>query len=126
MRGSWKVASLLTVIALVAAVSPLAAPKQAQARPKYMAVFKQTYPNPKLAGQVEATKCNVCHFGKEKKDRNDYGMAISNALGEAKNVKAADEIAKALKTAEKAASSTEGKTFGDLIKDGQLPGKSPE
>jgi hypothetical protein len=37
-----------------------------------------------------------------------------------------DKIKEALKKTEKGKSSVEGKTFGDLINDGKLPGKAPE
>ena len=58
--------------------------------------------------------------------RNDYGKAFGTALGpDAKSVKDADKVKAALEKAAKEKSSTEGKTFGDLIKEGKLPGKNP-
>ena len=89
---------------------------QAQARPQYFKAFAAKYPDFK----VDATaKCAYCHKGMDKKLRNDYGAAVGKALG-AKNVKDPDAIGAALDKAA-AESAGDGKTFGDLIKDGTLP-----
>jgi hypothetical protein len=106
-------------LALAAANIGLA--PHAEARPEYNKEFWDTYPS--LKDLKENTKCDACH-GKEKKVRNDYGKAVGGALGETK-VKDAEKIKAALKKAEGEKSSTDGKTFGDLIKDGKLPGKAP-
>lgn len=116
-NGAWMVCAAV----VAALVFGMAAPT-AHARPKYLMAFKEAYP--KLASEADTTKCNVCHFGTEKKNRNDYGMAVGEGLG-AKNVMEADKIKEGLTKAEKGKSSVEGKTFGDLIKDGKLPGKAP-
>ena len=115
MRKIWTWVACCALVA-VAAFGP-----EAQARPEYMKGFNTAYPA--LAKEVEPVKCGVCH-GSEKKIRNDYGKAVGEALGEAK-VKDDAKIKEALMKAEKGKSSTEGKTFGDLIKDGKLPGKNP-
>jgi hypothetical protein len=102
----------------------VSAASDVQARPKYMGEFKTAYP--KLAEEADKVKCNVCHYGDKKTNRNDYGKAVGEGLGkDAKNVMDAKLIAEALKKAEAGKSSTEGKTFGDLIKEGKLPGKNP-
>lgn len=99
----------------------------------YNAVVK-TYVEPAkgtpLATEIEKQKCAVCHNDpKTKKTRNEYGNAL------AKLVKKADfgpdkmkdnpdakmkELAEALKKIE-AEKSSDGKTFGERIKDGKLP-----
>jgi hypothetical protein len=107
----------------LAAVVVMSATRTADARPKYLAEFKGSYE--KLAGEADKVKCNICHYGTEKKNRNDYAKALGEALG-AKNVMEVDKIKEALKKTEKGKSSVEGKTFGDLINDGKLPGKAPE
>ena len=81
--------------------------------------------------KVEAAKCNLCHIdGKPKKMRNEFGMAVSKHLkkdnvGPGKPIDPATDagqkaiaegLAKAL--AEKRA---DGKSFGDVIKAGELP-----
>lgn len=110
--------ALVMVAVLVAASSG-----PAEARPQYLKGFKATYPN-FLPGDA-AAKCSVCHCGESKKVGNDYAGAIQAALGDEKNVKAADRIAAALREAEAAPSSVPGLTFGDLIRRGEMPGKCP-
>ena len=101
----------------------MSATRPAEARPAYNTEFPKTYP--KLEEKHKTVKCGTCHVGTEdKKTRNDYGKALGKALG-APNVKEADKIKEAMKKIEKEKSSTEGKTFGDLIEAGQLPGKNP-
>ena len=92
--------------------------EQAQARPDYCKTFLGTYADNKAAAEA---KCGICHPVMDKKERNAYAMAVGKALG-AKNVKDADKIKEALKKAEGEKSAVEGKTFGDLIKEGKLPG----
>ena len=89
-----------------------------EARPGYMKVFNAEYPDLEAAKEA---KCNVCHEGKSKKMRNAYGKAVGAALG-AKNVKEADKVKEGLEEAAGKDSEVEGKTFGDLIKEGKLPG----
>ena len=96
--------------------------KSVEARPKYFTVFKKQYPKVTEAKKV---KCSVCHFGKKKKNRNDYGKTLEKLVGK-KNQKNNKKIKDAFKKAESVKSSTEGKTFGDLLKDGKLPGKAPK
>jgi hypothetical protein len=52
---------------------------------------------------------------------NNYGQALEKALG-AKNVDDKAAILKALGAIEAQKSAAEGKSFGDLIKAGELPG----
>lgn len=110
---------------LLAGFAVLCSSQVAEARPDYNKQFWEIYKK-ELGTQADAVKCNACHFGQEKKNRNDYGKAMGAALGDgAKNVKDADKIKEAIEKAAKEKSSTDGKTFGDLIKDGKLPGKNP-
>ncbi len=107
-------------LTLVAANAP-----QAQARPKYLAVFTEEYSS--LKSLIDKTKCAVCHptaDNRKKKKRNDYGMAMEKALGE-QNVSDAAKIKSVLKSIESEKSES-GKTFGDLIKDGKLPGTNKD
>lgn len=93
------------------------------ARKPYHELFVKTYPD--LAAKAGEAKCGVCHFGDSKKNRNDYGEAMGKALDGKKNLKADDPmVAKAFKTAE-GAKNGDGKSFGELIKAGSLPGKNP-
>lgn len=118
MRKSW---TWIACMAFVGAAL-VGGPQDAQARPGYLKSFNGAYPA--LKDAAEAAKCGICHFGEKKTNRNDYGKAVGEALG-AKDVKDAKAVDEALKKAEAGKSSTAGKTFGDLIKDGKLPGKNP-
>jgi hypothetical protein len=106
------VAGALLVVAAFALTS-----NQAEARPNYNKAFMAKYPD--LAAAKEA-KCGVCHEGMDKKVRNDYGKAFGTALGK-KKATDGGEIDAALDKAAGDPSAIEGKTFGDLIKDGKLP-----
>lgn len=92
----------------------------AEARPNYYPVFKSAYAS---VQEANTAKCGICHIGKPtEKTWNDYGVAFGKALGKKKANKA--ETQAALEKIEKEASSVEGKTFGDLLKEGKLPGKA--
>jgi hypothetical protein len=109
--------------AVIAGLALLASSPEAQARPDYNKAFWEVY-KAELGTQAESVKCGACHFGQEKKNRNDYGKAVGEAIG-AKNEKDMAKIKAGLEKAAKQKSATDGKTFGDLIKDGKLPGKNP-
>ena len=114
---------ILSCVACVATVvCALATASSVQARPDYLKGFNGSYPALKEA--AEGAKCAICHFGEKKSNRNDYGKAVGTALG-APKVTDAEKINAALKMVEAEKSSTDGKTFGELIKDGKLPGKAP-
>lgn len=84
--------------------------------------------NAKLAEAANTAKCNVCHMGTSKKDRNAYGMAVSKYLTKAKYNEIKDDEAAAkkyiLEGLDKAAADKNpaGKSYGDLLKAGELPG----
>lgn len=95
---------------------------QAVARPKYLAVANSTYPDlAKKHGTDGKLTCAICHPDKDKKIRNNYGAAFGGKLSK-KNETDEAKIKEALTKAEGEKSKTEGKTFGDLIKAGELPG----
>lgn len=68
--------------------------QRAEARPRYLKVFKSTYPDLMADGA-----CVICHSGETKKVLNEYGMAVKDALG-ARDVKDEEAIKEALKKAE--------------------------
>ena len=110
----------------------LALAVQADARPDYKKAFEAHYKgNEKVAAAAAEAKCNVCHYGKSKKNRNDYGKALSKLLNkdiytELKSDKPAliEKATEALKKTE-AAKKADGKSFGELLKGGSLPGTAP-
>lgn len=76
-----------------------------------------------LAAEVEKAKCNVCHVGKSKKDRNAYGEALAELLDKKEDKDNKDKIRQALETvAAKPSAGAGSPTFGALIKEGKLPG----
>ena len=100
----------------------------AQARPPYKKQFDAKYvkkdstdpTEKKFAEAAEAAKCNICHVGEKKKDRNEYGNALAKLLTK-DDTKDIPKIDAALDTVAKEKSAG-GPTFGDLIKEGKLPG----
>lgn len=94
---------------------------EASARPKYLSVANSTYPELAKKQTDGKLTCGMCHPGQKKTDRNNYGVAVGKSLSK-KNETDEAKIKEALTKAEKEASKTDGKTFGDLIKDGMLPG----
>ncbi|QDT56769.1 hypothetical protein Pan44_48290 [Caulifigura coniformis] len=110
------------VLAIVAiAATGLMAPERAQARLQYFKAFKETYTKLDQA-KVDESKCGICHGGEKganKKKLSKYAQEFGTAVG-GKNVKDEPKIKEALKTAE-SKDAGEGKTYGDLLKDGKFP-----
>ena len=74
-----------------------------------------------IAKVATEAKCNVCHVkDKDKKTRNDYGTAISSLIK--KTEKDPEKIRAAILKVEKMTTPDGKTTFGDLIKEGKLPG----
>ena len=82
-----------------------------------------------LAGAVKKIKCNVCHVGKKKKDRNAYGQALSELLDKKEDKKNLEKIDAALDTVAEQNSDPNDEnspTFGELIAQGKLPAGEEE
>ena len=82
-----------------------------------------------FAKLVKEAKCNVCHMGKDKDDRNPYGVELAKLLDRKTDGDNKDKIQDALVKVEKLPSNPKDKkspTFGDLIKAGKLPGGTPK
>jgi len=114
------------VVALLAGSSAREAFAIKQFLDEFTAVYvKEGTP---LAAAVETAKCNVCHVGKSKKDRNAYGEALAERLDKKEDAKNVEKIRRALEEVA-ALPSEPGKadapTFGALIKDGKLPVAAP-
>ncbi|MFO0901637.1 MAG: hypothetical protein U0939_01485 [Pirellulales bacterium] len=106
------------VVAVAALLIGAVVTSNVSARPPYLKEFMGHYAEVKEAGTV---KCGVCHPGMDKKEKNDYGIALGKAIG--KNEKDPAKIKEAFLKVEGEKSGTEGKTFGELLKAGHLPGK---
>jgi len=126
-----KKAGLLIVFGLLAvAMCGLTPP--ADARPQYKKEHDEKYKETDVATALADVKCNACHFGTSKKNRNDYGQALTkvglthekfdelktDVPALTKHVK--ECLDKVLKEKNEA-----GATFGELIKAGKLPGTAP-
>ena len=76
-----------------------------------------------LAAAAKKANCNVCHKGKDRKNRNAYGDALNKYITK-KDRKKPEKIQGALDKVE-ADPSDPGKpgspSFGQLIKEGKLP-----
>lgn len=129
-RSSFAVMAGIAV-ALVAGASS----RPAYAIKQFFDEFKAVYVKPEsadanekaLAAEVETAKCNVCHAGSNKKERNAYGNALAELLDKKADAKNVEKIKDALnKVAGMSSDSSkpDAPTFGDLMKQGKLPGGS--
>ena len=114
------------ILVTAVVVAGFAAPRSALAYKEFFDEFKKVYvpdENAPLAKGVETAKCNVCHAGSSKKERNAYGVALDKLL-EKGDKKDADKIRKAFEEVGALPSDPEKKdspTFGALLKEGNLP-----
>ena len=89
--------------------------------------YVKTSTNTAFKEAAGKAKCNICHYGKAKKNRNDFGKAISKnlkAAGLTKKEKDPGKLGGVLKKAV-AEKNADKVTFESLIKAGKLPGKAP-
>jgi hypothetical protein len=84
-----------------------------------------------LSKEAEKAKCNICHIGtaSQRKQRNAYGVKLSELLDRKKDMKDVEKIGKALETVSKERSDPKDEkspTFGELITQGKLPVPLPK
>lgn len=106
--------------------------------PPFKAAFAEKYAEPsdnaEFKDAVKTASCNACHVkGESKKVRNEYGMALHEVLEEMIEGSLKDALKEdkegTLKALDKAMDkvaemkSESGKTFGEKIKAGVLPGE---
>ena len=107
--------------------------REAFAIKQFFEEFKTVYVKPDsadpaekaLAAEVETAKCNVCHAGTSKKERNAYGNALAERLNKKDDAKNVEKIKKALEEVAALPSDpakADSPTFGALLKEGKLPG----
>ena len=95
----------------------------AMARPQYQAQFYAVYltPGSEYEATVKAAKCNLCHEGTKKSDRNAYGKSLAELLSK-DDASNPEKIKSALETVgAKKSAGDDSPTFGELIKMGKLP-----
>jgi hypothetical protein len=100
-----------------------------QFKEKYVKEGSDDAKDKAFAEAFEEAKCNVCHEGKSKKQRNVYGVALSELLDKKEDKDNVEKIQKALATVEEKKSNPDdagSPTFGALIQDGKLPGGTPK
>jgi hypothetical protein len=95
-------------------------PEPTYARPQYLKQFGRKYKHIEFAANEH--KCTVCHCGAKKTGLNNYGAALKDEFAPAQNVKLPAQIDGGLSRNESKPSHIPGKTFGQLIAEGQLPG----
>jgi len=95
---------------------------------EWTAKYVEGNSNAKFLEAVSTAKCNVCHQGTSKKEHNEYGKAVKKYLTKAKYTEIKEDeaagkkyIIESLQKAE-AEKSASGKTWGELLKAGTLPG----
>ncbi len=101
-RGQMVRGAVVTAAAVTMVVGGSARP--AFAIKQFFDEFKAVYVKPDssepadkaLAAAVETAKCNVCHMGMNKKDRNAYGNALADLLDKKEDAKNVDKIRQSL------------------------------
>jgi hypothetical protein len=122
--------SLAVVLGTGVALMVGASSRPAFAIKEFFDEFKAVYVKPDssdanekaLAAEVETAKCNVCHAGSNKKERNAYGNALADLLDKKEDKKDTAKIRGALEKVAAMPSGDGKPTFGELIKQGKLPG----
>lgn len=77
-----------------------------------------------FAELVEKAGCNICHMGEDRTKRNAYGEALDKLLDRKTDARDKEKIQKALEAVEKEKldpKDPKSPTFGERIKQGQLP-----
>ena len=119
------------VVGIGLAVAVGSSAREAFAIKQFFDEFKTVYAKDgtPLAAAVETAKCNVCHVGKSKKDRNAYGNALAEKLDKKEDAKNVEKIRKALEEVAALPSDSAkaySPTFGALLAEGKLPGGTAE
>jgi hypothetical protein len=119
--------TLFRLAAFGLVIATAASAREAYAIKQFADQFKEVYvkDGTPLAAEVETAKCNVCHKGKNKKDRNAYGEALAKLLDKKEDKDNVEKIREALATVAKESSdpaNAGAPTFGGLIEAGKLPG----
>ena len=114
------------LLGLVVALACGGSARPAWAIKQFQDEFKELYvkEGSPLAAELERVKCNVCHVGKEKKERNAYGKALDERLDKKVDKANKEKIRKMLEEVAALPSDPakpDSPTFGALLKEGKLP-----
>ena len=122
------------VLLAIAAVAFIGTAEKAQAIPAFAKAFTErvinTSKNADFVTTAKEAKCNVCHFGTSKKNKNDFGKAFSKHFKKANysSTRVREEAAAVKKEFDDgikkvlAEKNPAGKTYKSLIDAGNLPG----
>jgi hypothetical protein len=126
----------LSLALILGAAACLLSQGKAEAIPLFNTKFQERYASSAAPAEFvtlvkETTKCNVCHIlGEEKKVRNGYGESLKKAgLMKTFAMKIKEDEAGTTKAIQDAFDKVEkektvaGKTYGELLKAGKLPGE---
>ena len=121
------------VVLSVTLLATLSLTRPAQAIPQfqkeYLALYMGEDKTTDFAKSLKQAGCWNCHQGKLRKNHNPYGIHLVDLLDKKADMKNPEKIVEALKKVE-AMHSVEGDdkspTYGELIKEGKLPGGSLE
>lgn len=125
-----KKVGLFLFLGAIALAFSAATVKNASALPAFNKQFAETYAESKVAEVAKAEKCSLCHdkeFPKDKKKRNEYGMALSKFVtkDDYKNLKDdKDALKKKIENAFTEAGklkASDGETFSARMEAGKLP-----
>ena len=100
----------------------------ASALPPFNKEWVAKYNEGEKNAAFKEAKCNICHAGESKKMKNEYGKAVGKYLTKAKYNQIKEDEAAAKKYILEGLQKAEGekgsagKSYGDLLKAGKLPG----
>jgi len=133
MRTKWPFLAAAAVVLVSSCWGMNAAWAVIQFRNEFVARYvKKDSKEPKdqaFAQLVEEAKCNLCHVGTDRKQRNAYGAALDLLLDRTKDARDKEKIQAALAEVESAKvdpKDPKSPTFGDRIKAGELPVPVPK
>ena len=122
----------LGFLAAVGLLIVISCPEPASALLPFSNEWKAKYvtgsSNKEFVAAAGAAKCNVCHKGVNKKEHNEYGLALKKHINKKKYEELKAHPAATVKYIQDGLDATEketnaaGKTFGELINEGKLPG----
>ena len=113
---------------VAAVVASVFAPRSSAIPPFYKeftVMYLDDNDNEDFVKEAKAAKCFLCHVGKKKTNRNEYGEQLSELLDKKKDKKDTEKIRKALETVggmNSIPDDKESPTFAVLIQEGKLPG----
>ena len=122
------------VVLAIAAVAFIGTSEKAKAIPAFAKAFTErvinTSKNADFVAAAKEAKCNLCHFGTSKKNKNDFGKAFAKHFKKANysSTRVREEAAAVKKEFDEglkkvlAEKNPAGKTYQSLIEGGSLPG----